>query len=785
MDQHQLPPALQRKLSRLVDHSASGEIWSKDLSTLSSMAILTTNTPTTRRTLRSSVEHEIVASHARFAEETAGMTRAIDEVEERLTALQGLCERMAGVVEAREGEVGRVLDEIRGLERSIEVTEARKGWLEEYQGKYQLSPETIQILKQGGNVPTSVSGGANRGDASNVVLNDAFFEALTRVQVVYANCKALGLSSSGATAAQHPTTTLKGLQLVEQLSKLQDEAFRHVCSWIQRECQRIESPDDAQSAEITETMPKAMKCLRARPPLYSYCAEEIAIARKTAVYQKFIQALSQGARPIESHSSDPWRYANDMLAWIHASIAGEMELVGVMFEGCYSASGLVKRTESLERVVEDGSIREKAGMQGGDNVGDGGDGDGADAGGMTQHLSLQEIMDTIFESVCRPLKRRLDQILLAAPSPVLNFQLATLFSFYIKTIAPVMGDKSHLSVTLRACRAASEKALKDQMKQRGERLVRQPPMPPEDLGFPASHSPYTDRLEIGLSIIKFYDGSFLVGHTDTPGEHDEAATLGDNPEDPCHADDGDTVDSLLDAIISPLVDSILTSADALNPTSAVRLDDSGSSMSPSKQHVYIINCLSHIRSKFMPYPSAASLCARLASQIDEEMARLVHAQASSLLRGTGLDPTRRTTVGKGDDTEQLATDASTVSNISSPAEAANAADALWTKLSERIEPTEDVLPHGVIDERVRSDVARATVTRVLDAYINAYHSCAMDGGARTRLHSPEEVEAKLNQGHPSSQYADTAISGRGNEASRTISVLSPRHVHGHLRDTDH
>ena len=111
------------------------------------------------------------------------------------------------------------------------------------------------------------------------------------------------------------------MELLDQLSTLQDEAFRHLCTWIQSQCQAIESPNNP---EIGDMMPKAMKCLRSRPPLYSYCAEEIAMSRRTAVFQKFIQALSQGPRPIEMHAADPWRYANDMLAWIHSAIASEM-----------------------------------------------------------------------------------------------------------------------------------------------------------------------------------------------------------------------------------------------------------------------------------------------------------------------------------------------------------------------------------------------------------------------------------------------------------------------------
>lgn len=707
-DQLQPSLALQRKLSRLADPQS--DFLSKDLSTLAS--VLSANTTTTRRTLRSSIEREIVASHERFAEEAAGMGAAVAEVEDVLRSLQGLCDRMGGVLEAREGEVGRVLDEIQGLERAIEVTEAKKGWLEEYQGNYQLSAETIQILKRG-----SKPRPGDAGASSVVTVDDVFFDALKRVQDVYANCKSLGLSSvSGAPdSATQPsissTTTLKGLQLVEQLSQLQDEAFRHVCSWIQAECQRIESPEDARSTEITEMMPKAMKCLRARPPLYSYCAEEIAIARKTSVYQKFIQALSQGARPIESHSEDPWRYASDMLAWIHASIAGEMELVGILFEGCYSGQRVQRDTDGdIDANNQDQDMGEATGTSGRDS---------------DLHLSLQDIMDTIFESVCRPLKRRLEQILLAAPSPVLNFQLTTLFSFYIKTIAPVMGDSSHLSSTLRACRLAAEKTLMDQMKQRGERLVRQPPMPTEDLGFPASHGPFADRLDVGLRIIQFYDGSFLID--DDTHESDTTDDAGSTRHD------AGSIETLLDAIVSPLVAAVLASADALNPTSNVRLDDSGSTMNPSKQHIYTINCLSHIRGQFRPYQSAAVLCQGLTARIDEEIERLVRIQTGMLLQVS------ENTEGEAQGTIETF-DGLEASDL----------DALWMSLSSGTK--HHLYPSGLVNADVRNEVAQGIVARVLDAYINAYHRCVMGtvgtmgtgaGATGSRLHPPEEIEAKL------------------------------------------
>eukprot|EP00983_Pelagomonas_calceolata_P118427 1160507-Pelagomonas_calceolata.AAC.6 len=54
--------------------------------------------------------------------------------------------------------------------------------------------------------------------------------------------------------------------------------------------------------------------------------------------QRFITALTRGGpngmpRPIEIHAHDPKRYINDMLAWVHQSLASEREFVVALFGG--------------------------------------------------------------------------------------------------------------------------------------------------------------------------------------------------------------------------------------------------------------------------------------------------------------------------------------------------------------------------------------------------------------------------------------------------------------------
>jgi hypothetical protein len=79
------------------------------------------------------------------------------------------------------------------------------------------------------------------------------------------------------------------------------------------------------------------------------------------------------------------RYVNDMLAWVHQALASEREFVTVLFGGDDAPPAHVAASAPVA-----------AG------------GDGAVAGGET--LDTAALLDAIFESICRPLKVRVEQV---------------------------------------------------------------------------------------------------------------------------------------------------------------------------------------------------------------------------------------------------------------------------------------------------------------------------------------------------------------------------------------
>ena len=100
-------------------------------------------------------------------------------------------------------------------------------------------------------------------------------------------------------------------------------------------------------------------------------------------------------------------------------------------------------------------------------------------------LHSQALLDRIFESICRPLKVRIEQVLLSLPPALLCFQLTQLPSFYRTLVAGILGGDAHLPAALQACHDIAHRVFFEQLRSRGDKLVRNPPAPPADLSPPA------------------------------------------------------------------------------------------------------------------------------------------------------------------------------------------------------------------------------------------------------------------------------------------------------------
>lgn len=82
--------------------------------------------------------------------------------------------------------------------------------------------------------------------------------------------------------------------------------------------------------------------------------------RRKVVVRDFLQALTQGenalsARAIDIQAHDPLRYLGDILAWTHQAVAGEKEILTLIF-GVAASSRSSDLEPGSERWLEDGTI---------------------------------------------------------------------------------------------------------------------------------------------------------------------------------------------------------------------------------------------------------------------------------------------------------------------------------------------------------------------------------------------------------------------------------------------
>jgi conserved oligomeric Golgi complex subunit 6 len=82
--------------------------------------------------------------------------------------------------------------------------------------------------------------------------------------------------------------------------------------------------------------------------------------RRKVVVKDFLEALTQGenalsARAIDIQAHDPLRYLGDILAWTHQAVAGEKEILTLIF-GVAVSSRSSDFEPGSERWLEDGTI---------------------------------------------------------------------------------------------------------------------------------------------------------------------------------------------------------------------------------------------------------------------------------------------------------------------------------------------------------------------------------------------------------------------------------------------
>ncbi|CAA2999327.1 conserved oligomeric Golgi complex subunit 6 [Olea europaea subsp. europaea] len=441
-----LAPGLSRKLKKVLETRTDNPDLLASLSILSSF--YTDNTPHSRRNLRSTVEKRALSINEEFLLASATAQQALDQVEDEVNALAECCDKIAKALNNCNATTGDIISTTERLKQELENTTLRQEIVSCFLRDYQLSNDEINALREED-------------------LNENFFKALSHVQEIHTNCKVL-------LRTHHQRA---GLELMDMMAVYQEGAYERLCRWVQTECRRL---GDVDNPEVCELLKTAVRCLKERPVLFKYCAEEVANMRHNALFRRFISALTRGGpgglpRPIEVHAHDPLRYVGDMLGWLHQALASEKEFVVALL--------------NPDAVADAGRNADQTSKIGESDV-------------AKTESDLTFVLDRIFEGVCRPFKVRVEQVLQSQPNLIISYKLSNTLEFYFYTVSDLLGRETALCNTIWALKDATQKTFFDILKSRGEKLLRYPPFVAIDLSPPPA---VREGVSLLLEIIETYD----------------------------------------------------------------------------------------------------------------------------------------------------------------------------------------------------------------------------------------------------------------------------------------
>ncbi|XP_036084842.1 conserved oligomeric Golgi complex subunit 6 isoform X2 [Rousettus aegyptiacus] len=382
-----------------------------------------------------------------------------------------------------------------------------------------------------------------RGTREGPVTED-FFKALGRVKQIHNDVKVL-LRTNQQTA---------GLEIMEQMALLQETAYEGLYRWAQGECRALTQ----ESCDISPVLTQAMEALQDRPVLYKYTLDEFGTARRSTVVRGFIDALTRGGpggtgapRPIEMHSHDPLRYVGDMLAWLHQATASEKE-----------------HLEALLKQVTAQGVEE----------------------------NIQEVVGHITEGVCRPLKVRIEQVIVAEPGAVLLYKISNLLKFYHHTISGIVGNNAAtLLTTIEEMHLLSKKIFFNSLSLHASKLMDKVELPPPDLG---PSSALNQTLALLREVLASHDSSVV----------------------PLDARQADFV-QVLSCVLDPLLQMCTVSA---------------SNLGTADMATFMVNSLYMMKTTLALFEFTDRRLEMLQFQIEAHLDTLINEQASYVLTRAGL-----------------------------------------------------------------------------------------------------------------------------------------------------
>jgi conserved oligomeric Golgi complex subunit 6 len=509
----------------------------------------TQNTASARRSLRPQLEDLAIETSeavlAAFAPAQEGLSAVLAQV----TSMQADIAALSGRLAAARIGASDVVSETGSLRNQLRTAHLKEVACTAFVARFNLRPDERDAL-------------------AGEEVNKQFLAALSRLERIHEESRAL-LRSKYQRA---------GLEALEFAATTREEAYEKVFRFVQARCGTIDVDAEEQEEEAA-LLRSAIRALRSRPMLLRYCAEEVGSARRASLVGKFITALTKGGpgglpRPIEMHAHDPMRYTNDMLAWIHQSLASEKELTYRLFAADSMPKGYLSGRKDVPSIpsTTDERVREH-----------------------NDELALK-VLNTVFDALCRPFRIRFEQALEQQLPVVVLYRLASLLEFYAGMMSDLLGPVAALPEMLMECNSIAMYSFFSAWKSKMESFRLSGAGPSEDLTPPPAVQQSMTRLD---EIMATLDGSLA----------------------PKSAQQGQ-IAAILEVILNPL----LSLCDSMAAKAATSLD----------AHVLLANCIDAMRLPLAAYSFAAERVEQLALSADNHIDMYIELASEAVLRRCGL-----------------------------------------------------------------------------------------------------------------------------------------------------
>lgn len=269
----------------------------------------TENTLNTRRNLRSKIEKKSLTVNDEFLSAFRQVKSTLDNIHCDVLSMNRSIKSMTNRLQTTKTQTLNLIDTTTQLQNEIKKLSMQHQVATSFISTFQLTKNQLGIL---------------HGQTREEPISEEFFTVVNRLQTIHGCCRIL---------MQSGYQTL-GLDVMQQMTLLQEAALERLYRWTQNQCRHIEND------RIAPLLIMAMCKLQDRPVLFKYIIDEYCTTRRAVIVGAFIDALTIGSKiggtpnPIEMRADDPTRYVGDLLAWLHQTIPVEKENILTLLKMC-------------------------------------------------------------------------------------------------------------------------------------------------------------------------------------------------------------------------------------------------------------------------------------------------------------------------------------------------------------------------------------------------------------------------------------------------------------------